>query len=225
LLAVAAIVYGAAPRKVHIERRHYVYGILLALTAFTYVAALSALADPRNPAEVWKFAGLFWGPTLVAIGWIVTNEVNIRNSRKQHTVNLVMQYFTNVQRVSDKDVVNGALPYPQVLDASAMNFDDTKDPLLRSVARELNYFDFLASGVLNREIDEQLLRRVFEIIIRHYCLQFAPYIDHWRRKDGSYWKDLLALEQRWRSEGQDGTAVLEPAEQAVPSLPSVRTSP
>ncbi len=190
----------AAPRKVHIERRYYIYGVLLALASFTYAAALSALYDPRNPAEFWKFAGLFLGPTLVAIGWIVTNEVNIRNSRKQHTINLIMQYFTNAQRVADKDAVNKALPYPRVLDAGSKDFDDTDDDLLRSVARELNYFDFLASSVLHREIDEQLLCRVFRTIIRHHCVQLRPYIEHWRKKDPAYWEDLLALDQRWGKE-------------------------
>jgi hypothetical protein len=144
--------------------------------SFTYAAALSALYDPHNLAEFWKFSGLFLGPTLVAVGWIVTNEINIRNSRKQHTITLTMQYFTNAQRVADKDAVNKALPYPQVIQANAKNLDDTSDDLLRSVARELNYFDFLAPGVLNRVIDEQLLCRVFGTIIRNYCVQLRPYI-------------------------------------------------
>jgi hypothetical protein len=197
LLAGGGMIYAAAPRKVTIERRYCFYGILAVIAIFTYVAALSALYAPPNNIEFWKFAGLFLGPTLVAIGWIVTNEVNIRNSRKQHTVTLINQYFTNAQRVADKDVINKALPFPKVLDGKGSDFDDTSESLLRSVARELNYFDFLASGVLNREIDEDLLRRVFCIVIRHYCLQFRPYIDHWREKDASYWKDLLALNERW----------------------------
>ena len=197
LAAIVGAIYFAVPHKLHLERRYYVYLFLLAPASFTYVAALSALYDPRSPAEFWKFAGLFLGPTLVAVGWIVTNEVNIRNSRKQHTINLIMQYFTNAQRVADKDAVNRALPYPQLLDATARNFDDTGDRLLRAVARELNYFDFLASSILHREIDEQLLRRVFRTIIRNYCVQLRPYIDHWRKKDVTYWEDLLALDRRW----------------------------
>jgi hypothetical protein len=198
LLAVGGMIYAAAPRKVSIERRYCLYGILFAIAIFTYVAALSALYDPPRYIEFWKFAGLFLGPTLVAIGWIVTNEVNIRNSRKQHTVTLINQYFTNAQRVADKDVVNKTLPFPNVLEAKGNDFNDTSECLLRAVARELNYFDFLASGVLNREIDEELLRRVFCIVIRHYCMQLRPYIDHWRGKDPTYWKDLLALNERWR---------------------------
>ena len=198
LLAIGGIVAVSAPRKAPIERRYYVYAILLAAATFTYSAALSAIYDPPRLVEFWKFFGLFLGPTLVAVGWVVTNEVNIRNSRKQHTVTLIMQYFTNAHRIADKDTVNKSLPYPMVLEASSKNFDDTSDDLLRSVARELNYFDFLAAGVLNREIDEQLLRRVFGTIIRHYCIQLRPYIDHWRKKDETYWEDLLALEQQWR---------------------------
>jgi hypothetical protein len=185
-------------RQVQIEKRYFVYGFLLVIACFTYTAALAGIYDPTNLTDFWKFAGLFLGPTLVAVGWIVTNEINIRNSRKQHTVTLIMQYFTNAQRVVDKDAVNSALPFPKVIEVTDKGFDDTSDPFLRSVARELNYLDFLASGVLNREIDEPLLRRVFGTFIRHYCVQLRPYIDHWRSKDPSYWEDLLALDQRWR---------------------------
>jgi hypothetical protein len=200
LVAVGGSIYTSAPHKLHIERRHFVYCFLLAVACFTYAAALTAIYELNGTAEFWKFIGLFLGPTLVAVGWVVTNEVNIRNSRKQHTINLVMQYFTNAKRIEDKDALNQALPFPSVLDPTKYDFDDTSNDLLRSAARELNYFDYLASAVLHREIDEQLLRRVFGIIIRHYCMQLRPYIEHWRRKDNTYWEDLIALDRRWCSE-------------------------
>ena len=197
LIAAGSAIYVAVPGRFHIERRHYVYCFLLALTCFTYTAALTAVYRPDSTQEFWKYAALFLGPTLVAVGWIVTNEVNIRNSRKQHTVNLIMQYFTNAKRIEDKDTLNKELPYPSVIDPAKFNFDDTKNEVLRAAARELNYFDYLSSAVVHREIDEQLLRRVFGTVIRHYCLQLKPYIDHWRSKDSGYWEDLITLNDRW----------------------------
>lgn len=198
--AIAGGIYGAAPHRVHVERRYYVYALLLCVACFTYTAALSAIYSSDKSEEFWKFAGLFLGPTLVAVGWVVTNEVNTRNSRKQHTVNLIMQYFTNAKRIEDKEMLNTKLPFPAILNPAEVDFDDTSNPVLRAATRELNYFDYLSSAVLHREIDEQLLRRVFGIVIRNYCIQLGPYITHWRGKDESFWSDLVELEKMWREE-------------------------
>lgn len=198
LVATGVAIYMATSEKVHIEPRHCVYFFLMAAASFTYGAALAAV-EPKNNLEFWKLAGLFLGPTLVAVGWVVTNEVNIRNSRKQHAIDLIMQYFTNGNRIADKDRLNKELPFPAQLDRTKINFDDTTDEFLRCVARELNYFDFLASAILHRDIDEHLLRRVLEPIIWRYCIQFRPYIEHWQAKEPTYWADLTALDHQWKS--------------------------
>lgn len=185
------------PSKLHVERRYYFYAILLALTAFTYVAALTAIyGTAPDKTEFWKYTGLFLGPTLIAVGWVVTNEVNVRNSRKQHTINLIVQYFTNAKRIEDKDEINKSLPWPQVV--AKPDYSDTTDALLRSMSRELNYFDFLASAILRNEIDDALMRRVFQDVIRHWCIQFAPFIAHWRGNNRETWADLIELYQHWK---------------------------
>jgi hypothetical protein len=191
------MIYVAVPCKGHIEKRYYVYGFLLAVASFTYVAALSALYDPRNLAEFWKFAGLFLGPTLVAIGWIVTNEVNIRNSRKQHTITLIMQYFTNAQRIDDKEDIYRQLPSDKTIDQIVL-FDNLSQDLLRTVTRELNYFEFLASAILRREIDENLMHRVFQDIVIRHGKTLGPFIKHCRKDSASTWADFVELYEQWK---------------------------
>ena len=85
----------------------------------------------------------------------MTNESEYPQFSEAAYRHLDHEYFTNAHRVADKDTVNKSLPYPTVLEAGTKDLDNPSDELLRSVARELNYFDFLASGVLNREIDER----------------------------------------------------------------------
>jgi hypothetical protein len=202
---IAYLQCGAGGRRVvsgekhmRIQWRYCVYFFFIAVAAAVYWFALSAVYSPTNPQEFWKYAGLFLGPTLIALGWVVTNEINTRNSRKQHTINLIMQYFTNSKRIDDKECLNTKLPYPEKLvEEGELRFDDRNNRFLRTVVRELNYLDFLSSAVLHREIDGQLFERVFVTILPHTCYQFRAYIDHWRKKDKRYWEDLIKLNNKW----------------------------
>jgi hypothetical protein len=198
LLLTGLVLYMSIPDGFHLERRHFVYVGMAAIALLIYVAALAALYHSQDRQDFWKYLGLYLGPALVALGWVVTNEVNVLNSRKQHTINLILQYFTNAKRIEDKDRINSQLAWPAKIDAAKFNFDDTANPLLRTIARELNYFDFLASAILRREIEDRLLRRVFQDIVRHYYIQCEPYILHWQQKNPETWADLAALYDRWK---------------------------
>jgi hypothetical protein len=197
LVLTGLALYMAIPAGFHPEKRHFVYVGMTAVAALVYVAALTAIYDSSHQ-DFWKHLGLFLGPALVALGWVVTNEVNVLNSRKQHTITLIMQYFTNTQRIEDKEHINKHLPWPTKLDAAEIDFDDTANELLRTVARELNYFDFLASAILRREIQDTLLHRVFQNVVRHYYLQFESYILHWQMKNPETWADFALLYDKWK---------------------------
>jgi hypothetical protein len=197
LLLTGLVLYMSMPDGFRPERRHFVYTGVAAIAALIYAAALAAIYD-KNRDDFWKYAGLYFGPALVAAGWIVTNEVNVLNSRKQHTINLIVQYFTNTKRIEDKDFINTHLPWPTIVSGTSLDFENTGTDLLRTIARELNYFDFLASAILRREIEEHLLRRVFQNIVRHYYIQFEPYIIHWQAKNPETWADLGALYDKWK---------------------------
>ena len=105
-------------------------------------------------------------------------------------------------------------------DATKFNFDDTTDALLRTVARELNYFDFLASAILRGEIEERLLRRVFQNVVRHYYMQFESYILHWQKDNPETWADLAVLYDKWKLPGDPVRGSL-----GIPAGPSIHDSP
>jgi hypothetical protein len=222
LVVIAVVLYMTIPDGFHLERRHVVYLGIGAAALLTYVACLTAIYHSAERQDFWKYLGLFLGPALVAIGWIVTNEVNVLNSRKQHTINLILQYFTNAQRIKDKDCLNSDLPWPKKIDGAVVNFDNTADPLLRTVARELNYFDFLASAILRREIEERLLRRVFQDVVRHYYIQFESYIQHWRAENTDTWADFVSLYDRWKlpSDPVRSSPTLSDAGGSTPIVPA-----
>jgi hypothetical protein len=181
-----------------LEPRHWFYLVVFIAAVAVYRTALLTLHDLEGPTEVWKYAGLFLGPTLVAVGWVVTNEVNIRNSRKQHTINLILQYFTNTKRIDDKEEINKALHGGAKIAPTDKGFNDPDNKLLRTVVRELNFFDFLASAILRNEIDEGLMRRVFRDLVCRHCKQLWPYIEHCRKGNRETWADFVKLYGMWR---------------------------
>lgn len=198
LLLLGLALYMSIPEGFRLERRHFVYVAIAAAAALVYTAALTAIYHSKDGQGFWIHLGLYLGPVLVAVGWIVTNEVNVLNSRKQHTINLILQYFTNTKRIEDRECVNAKLPWPTILNEGMIFFDNTTNEWLRAVVRELNYFDFLASAILRREIEEALLRRVFQDIIRRYYIQCEPYILHWQKENPDTWADLAALYDKWK---------------------------
>lgn len=192
-----------------IERRHLVYLGILLVVAFLYVAVLRNL---NQGTDYWLTVGMIMGPSLVAIGWVVTNEVNILNSRKQHTINLITQYFTNSQRISDKEELNKGLSADETIDSQKVDFNDTASAFLGAALRELNYFDFIGSAVLRSDIDEGLVRRVFGTIVHRYYRQYRPFIEHWQKREPEYWSDFVALFHRWYPGGVQDRLALRPSE-------------
>jgi hypothetical protein len=171
---------------------------VLVAIAVIYGVVLSRLQT--NTEEFWKYAGLILGPVLVTFGWVFTNEVNIRNSRKQHTINLILQYFTNAKRIEDKEEIYRQLPSDKTID-QIVSFDDLLQDLLRTATRELNYFEFLASAILRREIDGKLMYRIFQDIVIRHGKTLGPFIKYCRKDSPSTWTDFVELYEQWKRPG------------------------
>jgi hypothetical protein len=186
--------------RLPIKTRYWWYVAVLVAIVAVYGVALRRLYNPNDPLEFWKYTGLFLGPMLVTFGWVFTNEVNIRNSRRQHTITLIMQYFTNTQRIDDKEEIYREVPSDKTID-QIVQFADLSQDLLRTVTRELNYFEFLASAILSREIDGKLMHRVFQDIVIRHGKTLGPFIKHCRTDSASTWADFVELYEQWKRPG------------------------
>jgi hypothetical protein len=198
-IAVGIFAIGAALIVVseHLEIRHWFYFAILVLS-LVFFGWLYDDTIRNHEGEMWRL-GVFFGSILVTIGWIVTNEFSIRNSRKQHTITLITTYFTNAQRIEDKKVIHKYLPtYRSKLTAEIVRFDAESHELLVAIDRELNFFEFLAIGVNRNDLDEALLRDCMENILCNSYEQAQLYIAHWRGIDPTTWERLAALYAKWR---------------------------
>ncbi len=181
----------------HIRRRFWVY-----VSVGVVVAAFPALLihDTSNtPGQTYRIAP-FVGYILVTIGWIVTLEVNIGNSKRRHTITLITQHAFDAQRATNRDIIKQSLPSFQskLLPTTIIDFDDEGSASLKAIDIELNFFEFLSVGASTGNLDESLIRQSLESQFMAFYVQVEAYIAHWRSKNDKTWRELSRIHSRWR---------------------------
>lgn len=185
----------APPRT---PRRLFAYvGVGVVAYFVLFYTGRSALAV----GELWR-ASTFIGTLFLTAGWIVTNEVSIHNSRKQHTIAMVTDYLTNPQLVRDQATIHQFLPSaatkftPAIADFKAQNH-----PLCVAIDRRLNFFEFLALGLFLDDLDEQIASEAFRGVVLSFYRQMEDYIEYWQGDDEETWEHLRWLYRRWSRRG------------------------
>ncbi len=178
------------------RRRFWVY-VAVGIAAGAVLTLLyKEIALPDG--KFWN-AAPFLGSILVTIGWIVTSEVNIGNSRRQHTIALVTHHAFDPTRAANRDTIKQTLPtYKTKLTATMADFGNETLPLLKAIDLELNFYEFLALGMASGDLDEHLIRRSLRGQFVSFYQQTEDYIDFWRLQDRRTWVELAAMYTRWQ---------------------------
>ena len=146
LLAIAGGLRGA------IERRHYVYLGVIAVSFFTILLLVDDTLS-RHDGELWRIA-VFLGSVLLTVGWMVTNEIAILTNRRHHTINMITDYISGRQHIRDREVIRESLPKREdKLTPEIVDFDDENATLTQAIDRELNFFEFAAIGLESGDLD------------------------------------------------------------------------
>ncbi len=85
--------------------RYYIYGVVLVVASLVSALLIAEAAPDHpyrlkswlHPTDLWH-AAPFLGSLLITIGWIVTSETAIRNSRKQHTISMITSHLFDRNR-------------------------------------------------------------------------------------------------------------------------------
>lgn len=197
----------------YLERRHYLYIALIAVTASIFGTLTIIVLDddfPNYPA-----IGIFWGSFIVAAGWITTNEMSILNSRKQHTVNLITAYFTNAQLIKDRKTIQKSFPSYKDKVTDKFNFH-ARNEVTRAIVRELNYYEFLAAALYRRDLNETLLNDCLGQIIINVYEQMEEYIVYWRQENSDWWRYLAQLHLHWTTSG-GAVSIFRPFSSSAPA--------
>ena len=184
----------------HLRRRHLYYGgVALAI----YISFFYLIKDAIEQEELWRIS-TFLGTIFVTVGWIVSNEVSLHNSRKQHTINIITKYIESNQNSAEREIWHRYLPniYSK-LNRLKVDFANECNDFLVILDRKLNYFEFIAIGLETGDLDEEIARRSLRDLFCNLYAQTEDYIQYWQDRTASgeraseTWDHLTRLNARW----------------------------
>lgn len=185
-----APIYAAAAMMVSVE----IVGIVWLLAHFD--AATYQLVTPLVATVA---------ATAATIGWAAAGWVAHRTARVQLTINLIATRFSQPlfheqitrfnRHFGDENAAKVDTAMMAALDASR---DPTDQKIVQSVRYILNYFEFLASGVLAGELDLDIVRNNLRANTLYYYDKCLPYITDLRRGDARLLENLTALQAHLR---------------------------
>ncbi len=148
---------------------------------------------------MWR-AATFIGSISVTVGWVVTSETTIRNSKRQHTISRITAQTSDQSRIANRRTIKAALPSSDSkLTVDIVGFlDNELHELPDAIDRELNFFEFAAAGIQSDDIDENLPRECLQGQFVNFYRQNQDYINHWRAKLQTTWRHIATMYQRWK---------------------------
>jgi hypothetical protein len=169
--------------------------ILVAYAIFLYQAA----SEKGEIAEKYQSWAAIIGVYLAAVGWLTSAIVTVRNSVKQHTITTLLQtrlsttYMDKAMKALDfylQSAYSSFNPAPAaVVKASASKND---------IEYVLNYFEFLAVGIREGDLHENVLRLSMRGIVVRFTRTSSDYIQALRQDNGPLtFANLLWLYSRW----------------------------
>jgi hypothetical protein len=169
----------------------------LALALVTFV--LQGNSTTSNLSAVATFVAI----AVAALGWCIGSSVTHRNSRIQHTVNLVATRFTqtnftvHVDRFS-RHFATGPAVTRERMEALHQSKDEEDFLAGQSVKYMLNYFEFISIGVLSGDLDQNIVRKALRGNLIFHYERCAPYIQAMRSGSSKVLENLEAV--RWHFE-------------------------
>lgn len=152
----------------------------------------------------WIVAG---GVLFALLGWVVTAFVSLHNSIKQHTINVLLQSrLSTAFQERYKQLTVEFCPRPKEI--RKVTLQDISNPekrdALSGLQYFLNYYEFIAVGLKQGDLDEKLLKEcVSGIVSRLYDIS-EEYIKHVRGinskgkpEDPTLYEYFIELHKKW----------------------------
>lgn len=167
-----------------------------ALVAFLFLTRDILINHSDN---LWRIAILL-GPILITIGWMASNEVLLVNQRKHHTINLITDHISGKQRIKDKTLIRYKIgSHPNKMSRAIADFDKEDDKIIQAIDREINFYEFLAAGIVTGDIDKRIVERTLTANLCDFYEQMESYITHHQNKNPTTWEHYTDLYNNWQS--------------------------
>jgi hypothetical protein len=187
----------------------YLLVLLVLVLGFTGSYFIWSAANP-TPAVVMAAA------MLATIGWIFQRDASLLVSRKQHTLNILLQMRQS--EVFNRHRANVLSEYPGETevrpedvenlvrkreDPASYGITDTgkeKVSIIESILYLGNYYEFLAASMFEGDLDEYLLRRSIRGLATRYYTKVLPVLEHYRKTHPNSYIEFSSLNRRWTTQ-------------------------
>lgn len=134
-------------------------------------------------------------------GWIFTSRVQIINTVRSHSVQVLMNSRNStvyMAKVDEATKIRRMLRTEELDVLSFERFEKLEDAEKSSITYLLNFLEFVAIGIRHNNLDEDLIKGSFRTILRSNYNLFLPIIKHTRKLDGDkIYENLELLHKRW----------------------------
>ena len=141
----------------------------------------------KDPQAVPLLAVVAYGAAAFALtGWVVQSWISIRNSRKQHTINVLFNTRLSPEYIQNTENIRAYFP-----EESEIKLKDLKEmpdrTVMESVRFLLNYYEFVAVGIRHGDLDIRLIRDCL-------CSQLCIFVDRCEdvirnvRNENQFWE-------------------------------------
>ncbi|MBU3845562.1 MAG: DUF4760 domain-containing protein [Candidatus Acinetobacter avistercoris] len=165
--------------------------------------------DIENTTSQFKTTALVTVLAAIAavFGWIFTSRVQIINTIRSHSVQVLMNSRNSTAYIGKVDeatkirrnlVSELALSKDVKVQLSASKFKELEDEEKSAVTYLLNFLEFVAIGIRHNNLDEDLIKGSFKSILKSNYNLFQPVIEYLREIDSSkIYNQLEMLHKRW----------------------------
>ncbi|WP_180162799.1 DUF4760 domain-containing protein [Acinetobacter sp. YH12069] len=174
--------------------------------------------DIQNTETQFKTTALVTALAAIAavFGWIFTSRVQIINTVRSHSVQVLMNSRNStvyIDKVDKATVIRRKLilerkPKPdEKVQLTVGEFKDLGDAEKSAVTYLLNFLEFVAIGIRHNNLDEDLIRGSFKSILKSNYILFQKIIEHLRELDNpKIYNQLEMLHKRWDEENHSKCA-------------------
>lgn len=175
---------------------------IAALVGFGHIIR-EHVAQPNSNAT----AIVGYSAALVALaGLMVHAWIAVRNSRKQHTMDVLLQTRLNPQFSKHAGKIQKTFPGQMEIASEILNQEDNKE-VKESVAWILDYYEFVSTGIIHGDLDERLMRDCICTQFCIFCYRVGEVIKAERHEDElgnpsvarkRVFKSVVWLQKRWQ---------------------------
>ena len=143
---------------------------------------------------------------VAAVGWFLTVTSARRLSRRQHTINVLQEHSFN--QVSHQLVAKVIDRFPpgrcitkeeaETLVLASLNKTHSWHDTYNSLMYLLNYYEFIAVGIKNRDLDVLVMNNYCHGMVCKICEKAREYILCKQQKDPCLYENLVNLYRSWK---------------------------